>query len=75
MNKLELWFFRRILRKMVRQGHLHQRRIIGVYTLIAEAARNEFYEDNLPTLDANLKFWFETALRTPEAIGIRGVKA
>ena len=54
MNRLELWFVRHLINREVIQG-AHRRRIIRLYSLITEAARNEFKEDNKPTLDSFLE--------------------
>jgi len=53
MTKLERWFLKRLLRREVRQGN-HKQRIVRLYVLIAEACKDEFTEDNKPTLDAFL---------------------
>lgn len=50
MNKIESWFLKRIFKREVKQGH-HYRRIVDLYSMITEAARAEFTEDNIPTLN------------------------
>jgi hypothetical protein len=62
MNKLESFFFRRIVRQEVRQGG-HSDRIKAMYSEILSAARDEFYEDNMPTLIFALRELFEESLR------------
>ena len=61
MNKLETWFFKRILKQEVRQDYDHDVRITKMYQMIRDAARAEFTEDNEPTLDAFLRECFEAA--------------
>lgn len=61
MNRLEKWFFKRILRKEVRQSYDHGRRISELYGLVRQACEQEFFEDNAPTMDANLRIWFEAS--------------
>lgn len=63
MTRFEQWYIKRILKREVRQGFDHQRNITNLYTLIREAAENEFYEDNIPTLNSALREWFEDSLR------------
>lgn len=54
MNIFERWFLTRIIKREVRQGYDHAQRIEGLYRLIYDAAKAEFYEDNAPTLTAFL---------------------
>lgn len=61
MTKLELWFMKRIIRRQVLQGN-HRRRIFNMYAIIIDAARDEFTEDNKPTLDEFLKGIHQDAL-------------
>ena len=61
MSKLELWFIKRIIKRQVLQG-AHRRRIFNLYAMIVDAARDEFKEDNKPTLDSFLKEIHQEAL-------------
>lgn len=58
MSKLELYLFKRILRKEVRQGG-QDVKIRNIYKLIREAVKNEYSEDNDPTRDDFLRQLFE----------------
>jgi hypothetical protein len=60
MNRFELWFVRRVLRREVRQDFDHDKKIAALYGLIRQACKDEFTEDNAPTLSSNLSEWFET---------------
>ena len=62
MNWFERWFLRRIIRKQVRQGYTHDKRITALYREIHDAAKREFYEDNVYTRNAYLREWFEASL-------------
>lgn len=57
---------RRIIRREVRQGHDHDRRITNLYRMVRKAAREEFYEDNDPTLNQFLTECFEASLKGKE---------
>lgn len=63
MTKFEQWFLRRVIRKEVRQGYDHALRITLLYTMIREAAEQEFSEDNVPTLNDFLTERFTYSLR------------
>lgn len=63
MSKFERWFLNRVFRKQVRQGFDHDKNITELYTMIREAAEQEFYEDNIPTLNHSLTEWFQNSLR------------
>jgi hypothetical protein len=63
MNKFEEWFLRRVIRKEVRQGFDHAQKITNLYTMIRVAAEQEFYEDNVVTMNSYLTEWFEKSLR------------
>jgi len=63
MSPFERWFMKRIIRKQVRQGFDHPQRITDLYTMIRSAAEDEFYEDNVVTLNSCLTEWFERSLR------------
>lgn len=51
MNKFELWILKRIFRKLVTQGYTHDGNIRRVYSLLREAAQEEFVEDSEAGLD------------------------
>lgn len=66
MTKFERWFLRNLLRKQVRQGYTHDKRITELYREIHDAAKREFYEDNVYTRNEYLREWFENSLdKTP----------
>ncbi len=52
-----------ISREIVVQSHRHQTNIIAYYKVIADAARDEFAEDNKPTLDSFLTECHQKALK------------
>ena len=62
MTKFERWFLRKLLRKQVTQGYTHDKRITELYREIHDAAKREFYEDNVFTRNAYLREWFEASL-------------
>lgn len=62
MNAFDLWLYRAILRRNVRQGENHPATITALYAEIRKAAEREFYEDNKPTRDDYLREWFEASL-------------
>lgn len=62
MNRFEVWVMRTLIRKAVSQGYRHPNRIKGLYMLIADAVRNEFYEDNQYTRNFFMKELFEEAI-------------
>ena len=51
LNKLEKWILPRILKKICRQDWNHLQAIAELYSAIEKAVRDEFYEDNILTLD------------------------
>jgi len=61
MNRFEKWFIKRVFEREVIQGYDHDKRISNLYGMVREACRNEFIEDNKPTLDAFLREQFERA--------------
>jgi hypothetical protein len=66
MTRFERWFLRKLLRKQVRQGYTHDKRITELYREIHDAAKREFYEDNVYTRNEYLREWFENSLdKTP----------
>ena len=62
MNWFEKWFLKQVFKKQVRQGVFHHANIIELYTMIGNAARDEFHEDNDPTLKHFLKECFDSSL-------------
>lgn len=56
------WMLKRIARDLVRQGPMHSERITEYYRIMAAAAREEFTEDNRPTLSAFLRECHEDAM-------------
>jgi hypothetical protein len=62
MNKLDRWLLKRICKKLVIQGSEHKSRIAQYYKIMADAARQEFTEDNEPTLKHFLTECYEGAL-------------
>ena len=73
MNRFEQWFLRKIIRKQVRQGFDHDRRIADLYREIHNAAKQEFYEDNVYTRNDFLRELFESSL-DPEPLPLRFIK-
>jgi len=65
MNKFEEWMMKRIIKREVRQGFDHPKKIVDLYKMIRVACENEFYEDNTVTMNSNLGEWFENSLRRP----------
>lgn len=61
MNQCEKFVMRRILKKEVRQGFDHNKRIEELYAMIREAAEAEFKEDNAATLN---EFLFKCFVET-----------
>lgn len=61
MNRLENWLFKRIVRKQVIQGS-HKHKIIKMFSVIIDYAREEFTEDNTPTLDSFIYKCFKESL-------------
>ena len=66
MNKVEQWFLKRVIKREVTQGFHHAQNITNLYSMIINAARNEFTEDNKPTLDAFLQDRHQRALDLTE---------
>ena len=63
MNKFELWFMNRIIKKQVKQGE-HFVKIVELYSLVVSAAREEFSEDTPQVLTQFLNCAHEDALTT-----------
>ena len=59
MTKLELWFFKKIVKNEVKPCGNHCDNIAELYRLIREAIDNEYFEDNAPTLDQFCRENFE----------------
>ena len=59
MNRLELWFLKKIIAKQVKQGR-HMVNTRNLYELIREAWIAEFTEDNIATTDVTLREIFES---------------
>ncbi len=62
MNKLELWFMKRIARNAVRQGDQY-RKVEEVFGVMLDACWEEYTEDNKPTIEAFLRDRLEEAFR------------
>jgi len=54
LTTLQTWLLQRIFKSVVTQGN-HRKRIIAVNSILTQAARAEFTEDNKPTLDGFLE--------------------
>ena len=52
-----------IAKKIVIQSHLHKANIINYYHILNEAVREQFNEDNKPTLESFLKECHEESLK------------
>ena len=63
MTSIESWFLNRLLKREVTQGYRHQNNIRNLYRLIYGAAKEEFCEDNNPTLEDFLTEQYEEALK------------
>lgn len=63
MHWLYRWLLRYVARRIVVQGPSHKRNIEEYYAIMTEAARNEFSEDNVPTLDLLLTECHRESLR------------
>ena len=63
MNKFEQWFLKRVYKREVRQGYDHPERIQNLYRMINDACREEFTEDNEPTIRCALRDWFDDSLK------------
>jgi len=62
MNWFEKWFLKQVFKKQVKQSFFHYANIIELYTMIGNVARDEFHEDNDPTLKQFLKECFDSSL-------------
>jgi len=51
MTKFYEFILRHICKHIVKQGYYHQYNIKKYYQIMRDAAKNEFREDNLPTLE------------------------
>lgn len=54
MTRFQQWMLRGILREVVRQDGYQEQKITRLYAQIREAAEQEYYEDNKPTIDSFL---------------------
>lgn len=63
ITNLQLRILHWIAKNIVRQSHNHKKNIIDYYRVIADAARDEFTEDNKLTLDDFLKECHEDSLK------------
>ncbi|MCP5006455.1 MAG: hypothetical protein GY941_21335 [Planctomycetes bacterium] len=61
MTNLQKWILKKIAKRVVIQGN-HRRRTIEFYSILVNAARNEFTEDNKPILDSFLNECCQEAL-------------
>jgi hypothetical protein len=61
MNNLELLLYRIIRREVIQGDHKHK--IEKMFSLIVDAARDEFTEDNKLTLDCFLSECFKNSLK------------
>jgi len=71
MNKIEKWFFKRVIARDVIQGYSHAKNIEALYLMVREACESEFTEDNAPTMDVFLRERFEATQYTPN-VELRG---
>jgi hypothetical protein len=62
MNTFERWYMKRIIKKEIVQGKWHFARTEAMMTMIIDAWRTEFNEDNLPTTKAILHECLESAI-------------
>jgi hypothetical protein len=67
MNKFQQWYMKRIIKKEIVQGQWHFARTEAMMTMIIEAWRKEFNEDNLPTTKAILHECLESAIEKQAA--------
>lgn len=51
ITRMQLFILSWIAKKIVIQSWYHKQNIIDYYKVVNDAARNEFREDNKPTLD------------------------
>ena len=61
LTKFQQWVLERIARNLVVQGPEHQQNIVQMYRIIYNAAKDQFTEDNKPTLDEFLQECFDEA--------------
>lgn len=64
MSILSTWILRQLVKGVVKQGKYHELAITTFYGVLVKAAREEFYEDNRPTLNAFLEACHKRALAT-----------
>lgn len=51
ITKFQTWLLRTMFRNLFLQGRHHENNIIAVYSIVTDVAREEFSEDNQPTLN------------------------
>jgi len=62
MNKFEKWLLKKICNRAVAQNYHHSENIAELYSLVYEAAKYEFSEDTVPTLNSYLTILFKKSL-------------
>ena len=67
MNRFQRWYMKRIIKKEIVQGQWHFARTEAMMTMIIEAWRKEFNEDNLQTTKAILHECLESAIEKQAA--------
>jgi len=50
IKKWQIWILKWITKSIVEHGPNHENNIITYYAILFNAAKNEFTEDNLPTI-------------------------
>jgi hypothetical protein len=66
MTKFQTWWLKRLAKHAVIQGD-HHYKIVEFYSVLIEAARDEFFEDNKITFDRFLQKCHQDALnRKPD---------
>jgi len=63
ITKLQIRILKWIAEKIVIQSHHHQNNIIEYYKILADAAREEFREDNDASLNSFLTECFKKSLK------------
>ncbi|BAU39981.1 hypothetical protein [Ralstonia phage RSP15] len=63
-QQLQLWILRRIIRNIVSGGFDKHIQVASIYKEVRDACREEFYEDNQPTIDGFTKDCFKIAEST-----------
>lgn len=60
LTKFQIWLLKRIFKSAVVQGYHHTSNIATIYSLLRQAACDEFTEDNEVTIDDFLRENFES---------------